>query len=334
MTSEDITSGSPGPDRDHDRLVELAEVDAFAPLRWLDRFGEPMSARHRCAQVTEALRSRPSPLVLRHAGEVLGALMWREVPDLAEHFDVSVREMVALLVAPGADRRAAVTELLEALGGVPGGGDGFVMLRVEADDIAGLSAATESGFELFETSLSFVNDLERRHLNPPFDPTGMRVHRFADGPLPDQLRALLHSAPTRMVDDHYHADPRLDTERCDALYDRVRDRVIEGIGADVLVYHELDGTVTGFGTFRRATDVEPYGIALLNGSIGFQFPGAPPGQSDASAAFMCNEPLLDNRLVEWGTQATNYRMVNMLGGRRSLRLCRASYVLHRWTDRP
>ncbi|MEZ4655918.1 MAG: hypothetical protein R3E12_20615 [Candidatus Eisenbacteria bacterium] len=313
-------------------LIEMAGVDAFAPMRWLDRFGAEVSVRHRSDQIREALRSAPRPLVVREGGEALGGLIWREVPDLAEHFDVPVREAVAVLVKPGVDRRPVVADLLGALTSEGAGNEGLVMLRIEADDRAGLAGATDSGFRLFETSLSFVNDLERRHLNPPYDATGMRVHCFDDGPVPDKMRSVLSSAPTRVVDDHYHADPRLDDERCDALYDRLRDRVIQGVGADVLVYHEIDGVITGFGTFKRAADLAPYDIALLDGSIGFQFPGAPPGQSSASAAFMCNEPLLENRFVEWGTQATNYRMVNMLAGRRSIRLCRTSYMLHCWTD--
>jgi hypothetical protein len=50
---------------------------------------------------------------------------------------------------------------------------------------------------------------------------------------------------------------------------------------------------------------------------------------------MCNEPLLeDARLVQWDTQATNLPMVNMLTGRPSIRFCRASYMLHSWTDEP
>ena len=46
-----------------------------------------------------------------------------------------------------------------------------------------------------------------------------------------------------------------------------------------------------------------------------------------------NEPLLDGaRFVQWDTQATNLPMVNMLAGRPSIRLCRASHMLHCWTD--
>ena len=99
-----------------------------------------------------------------------------------------------------------------------------------------------------------------------------------------------------------------------------------------MVYRVFEGTITGFGTFQRATDVEPYGIALLDSGFGYRPPGAPAGHGGAAAEFMCNESLLDNRFVEWDTQATNFPMVNMLIGRPSVRLVRSSYVLHRWTD--
>ena len=315
-------------------LIELAGNDGFAPMRWLDRFSKEVSLSVRSDQVREAIRSGSRTLVVREGRDVLGGIVWRAVPDLAEHFDVPVHEVVAVLADPAADRHPVVADLLGALRSEPAGDSGgFVMLRIEADDVAGLAGATDAGFRLLSTSFSLVNDLERRHLNPAYDAPGMSIHRFADGPLPDGMYSVLRSAPTPLVDDHYHADPRLDNKRCDALYDRKRERVLAGIGADVMVYREIEGTITGFGTFKRATDVEPYGIALLDGSFGYRPPGAPAGHGGAAAAFMCNESLLDNRFVEWDTQATNYGMVNMLTGRPSIRLVRSSYILRCWTDK-
>lgn len=317
------------------RLIDLATRDAFAPLRWLDRFSDGVSGSVRSDQVREALGSTARTRVLLDGDDLLGGVVWRAVPDLAEHFDMPVHEVVAVLVDPDGDRRAAAADLLGALrSDLAGDAPGFVLLRLEADDVAGLAGATDAGFRLVETSLTLVNDLERRHLNPPYEAPGMKTHRFADGPLPEEMRSLLRAAPSPLVDDHYHADPRLDDARCDALYDRKRERVLDGIGADVMVYREVDGTVTGFGTFKRAVELEPYGISLLDGAFGYRPPGAPPGHGTAAAEFMCNEPFLDNRFVEWDTQATNYPNLNMLLGRRSVRIVRSSYVLHCWTDEP
>lgn len=317
------------------RVIDLAETDRFAPLRWLDRFRDQVSLRLRSDQVREALRSGARPLIVTEGDDIAGCLIWRPVPDLADHFDLPVHEVVALLVDPQADRQTVATELLQALRSELGGGPGFAMLRLEVDDIAGLAAGAQTGFRLLETSLVMVNDLERRHLNPPYNPEGMGmgIHRFADGPLPEELHAALRAAPAPIVDDHYHADPRLDDARCDAIYDRRRDQVLDGVRADVLVYRKIDGVYSGFGTFKRDTAVEPHGIALLNDSIGYALPNSPRGHNSAAAEFMCNEPLLeDSRFVQWDTQLTNYPMVNMLAGRRSIRLCRASHMLHCWID--
>lgn len=331
------TSATPPPAAadDLDALLALAAIDGFAPLRWLDRFREQISTDVRTDQVRDALGSGPAPLVVRTGGAVRGGLLWRPLPDLAEIFDVPVHEVVAVLVDPSADRRSIVGSLLGALRNELAGGRGLVLLRLEVDDVEALAGATGSGFTVRETSLTLFNDLERRHLNPPYDPSGMKLHRFADGPLPGELQDLLRSAAAPIVDDHYHADPRLDDARCTAIYDRRRDQVIDGVRADVAVYREIDGVYYGFGTFKRDPAVAPYGITLLNDSFGYRPPGAPAGHNRNAAEFMCNEPLLDGaRFVQWDTQATNLPMVNMLLGRPSIKLCRVSHMLHGWIDGP
>jgi hypothetical protein len=316
-----------------DDLVALVGRDGFAPLRWLDRFSEQISGRVRSEQVREVLGGAPAPFVVRDGADVVGGLVWRPLPDLAEIFDHPVHEVVAVLVDERVDRRTTVAGLLGALRDELAGRSGLVMLRLEVDDVESLAGATSTGFTVRETSLALVNDLERRHLNPPFDPAGMKIHRFADGPLPEEMRAVLLSAPAPIVDDHYHADPRLDDDRCTAIYDRRRDQVLNGVRADVIVYREVDGVYYGFGTFKRDPDVGRHGLTLLNDSFGYRPPGSPPGHNRVAAEFMCNVPLLeDARLVQWDTQATNLPMVNMLAGRPSIRFCRASYMLHSWTD--
>ena len=333
MTSMSSNPPTGSTDDVDDRLVALAGRDAFAPLRYLDRFSEQATLPVRADQVRDALRSGPAPLVVREGEDIVAGLLWRPLPDLAELFDRPVHEVVAVLVEPTVDRRPAVTELLGALRDELAGDPGLVMLRIEVDDVEAMAAATATGFTVRETSLVLLNDLERRHLNPPYDPTGMKIHRFADGPLPEDLRALLRSARAPIVDDHYHADPRLDDERCTVIYDRRRDQVVDGIRADVAVYREIDGVYYGFGTFKRDPAVERYGVTLLNDSFGYRPPGAPAGHNRNAAEFMCNEPLLDGaRFVQWDTQATNLPMVNMLLGRPSIRLCRVTHMLHCWTD--
>jgi hypothetical protein len=313
-------------------VLELAARDPFRPRRWLDRYSDQLSLVLRSEQVGAVLRDGPPPLVASDGGDVAGALVWRPIPDLADFFEVPVHEVFALLVEPEADRRAVAASLLGALRGELGGGRGLVMFRIEADDVAGLGGATDAGFRVLETSIAFVNDYERRHLNPPYDPAGMGIHSFDDGPLPDEMHAALSRAPTGIVNDHYHADPRLDDARCDALYDRMRDRVLQGIGADVLIYRRFDGIYHGYGTFKRATGVAAHGITLLDGALGYKLPGPSVGPIGATGNYICNVPLLDSRLLQWDTQLTNYAVTNMLLGPRSLKLAHATHMLHCWTD--
>lgn len=321
------------PGSAEERLLALAAVDGFDPLRWLDRYRDRVSVDVRADQIREGLRSGPPPLLATSGEDLRGALLWRPLPDLVEIFDIPVHEVVAVLVDPAENRAAVVGDLLRALRDELAGPPGLVMLRLEVDDVEALAAATGTGFTVRETSITLMNDLERAHFNPPYDPTGMKIHRFADGPLPQALYDLLRSARSPIVDDHYHADPRLDDERCTAIYDRRRDQVIEGIRADVAVYREIDDVYYGFGTFKQDPAVAPYGLTLVNDSFGYRPPGAPPGHNRNAAEFMCNEPLLEgNRFVQWDTQATNLPMVNMLLGRPSIRPCRISHMLHCWTD--
>ena len=79
-------------------------------------------------------------------------------------------------------------------------------------------------------------------------------------------------------------------------------------------------------------DLDPFGVSIVGSSFGFRVEGAPPGNLTAVAEHVCNRPIVDNRLLEWSTQATNYSMVNMLCRQPSIRLCRTTQVLHRWTD--
>ncbi|MEZ5138982.1 MAG: hypothetical protein R2711_09530 [Acidimicrobiales bacterium] len=314
-----------------DDVLGLADRDPHAPLRPLARFGHDIARAHRVDHLAAALGAGAETLAVRDGGDLVGAVVHRSVPDLTEHFEQPVHEVVALLSEPDGDRRRLAHVGLDALRdllAVPT----LVLLRLEGDDLEAAAGASAVGYRLRETSLSFVNDLARRDLNPPRSDADVRVHRFADGPLPDEVRAAVRRGRTSFVDDHYHADPRLDRARCDDLYDRVRDRVVEGIGADVLVSRHLDGHMVGFGTWRRARELEPYGVAMVDNAFGFRLPGAPAGNLSEVGAYVCDEPLLENRLLEWSTQATNYPMVNMLCRRPSIRLCRTTQVLHGWSD--
>jgi hypothetical protein len=298
-------------------------------------FDLPIAAREQRDRVARQLESPGLHLVAVDGGEVVGQLSLRPVDDLSTLLGVPVHDVGPVVTAPEAGpERTSVAERLLVAGREAVAGDvaGLLLLRLEADDHEGLLAAEAAGFRLRETTLTFVNDLERRDRNPPPPDQDIRLHRFAvDGPLTDEAYAELRRQQFQLSDDHYHADPRLPNELCDAIYDRVFERTLRGGGADALVMRFVDGQFASMGTWLHLDHLEQYGVSIAGSPFGFRAQDAPPGNLGVTS-FVCNESITGNRLLEWTTQATNFAIVNMVIRLPSLRLCRTSYMLHCWTD--
>lgn len=318
-------------------VLALAARPQLAPLRYLRLFGHDIGGQEQHDRVARALKGDGTHLVLETDGRVAAQASIAEVRDLTDHFDVPFHEVGPVLVDPRSPvpRALAAQLLLEALvDSVAGTPPGVVMLRLESDDGDGLLGAEEAGFRIRETSLTYVNDLERRHRNGPVDlGDTIRVHRFADGgPLEREFIDRVKGDASRVAMDHYHADPRLPDAACDALYERLLERLLHGVGSDVLIMRIHEGEPAGMGTWRHWSEAEPYGVSMAGSSFGFRIGSAPPGLLNEVTDYVCNESITGNRLLEWSTQAANLPMANMIARPNSIRLCRTSHVLHRWTD--
>jgi hypothetical protein len=329
-----IRSVEPG---DRASLLAVAADGEFAPLRYLAMFGHDVAGQEQRDRAERILDAPGAHLVREVDAQVVGQASASPVPDLSEHFGLPFHEVGPLLTPLGADDRSTtVKELLDALvRDVADQAPGVVMLRLETDDLAGLLGAEEAGFRLRETTVTYVNDLERASRNPTVEMgDAVRLHRFGvDEPLPESTFTGIRGQASQVTQDHYHADPRLPDERCDALYERVLDRGLRGEGSDCIVMRiGDDGRLQGFGTWRHWSELDRYGVSMAGSSFGFRAPGAPAGFLHEVAAFVCATSITGNRLLEWSTQATNFPMVNMMCRQPSIRFCRSSYVLHRWTD--
>jgi len=316
--------------------LEVAARGEFAPLRYLAMFGHEVAGLEQRDRVDQILGGPGVHLLADEGSTWRGQASATPVDDLSDHFGVPFHEVGPLLTPVGdADRATTVRRLLDGLcEAVTGPEPGVMMLRLESDDLAGLLGAEEAGFRLRETTLTYVNDLDRASRNPPTElRDAVRLHRFGvDEPLPESTFEGIRGQASQVTQDHYHADPRLPDERCDALYERVLDRGLRGEGSDCIVMRiGDDGRLQGFGTWRHWSELDRYGVSMAGSAFGFRAPGASAGLQYEVAAFVCNESITGNRLLEWSTQATNYAMVNMMSRRPSIRLCRSSYVLHRWT---
>lgn len=320
---------------DRDVISALAESGAYAALRHLALFGHEIAGVEQRDRVLARFGGSAVELVAAD-GAVGGYLAAWEVDDLSEHFGVRVVEVGPLIAG---DDRVGRCRIAQALAGalmerVSGDGPAMVMWRVESDDLASLHAAEGVGFRCMETSLTWVNDLERAHLNDPVSTEGLVLLDLTDGAAQDSELFEPLRAGARMVMslDHYHADPRLSDDRCDALYERRFERALRGEGADVAVIRLVDGEVFGAGFWRAARELEQYGVELAGSGYGFRVPGRAAGMSEGFTSFVCNNSLTGNRLMDWTTQATNFPQVNMTSRQRSIRMVRSSYMLHGWVD--
>lgn len=321
-------------DADLDHVAALAEADPFAPLRYLQLFGISVGGLVQ----RDAVGDLAAAGHLRVVPGVVGAVGALPVPYLSEHFGVPFRHTGPVLTGPDATRSERFDRALALIGAVvaePHEGEPRLdVLRLEADDLAGLHAAQQVGFRLLETTLTWVNDLERIHLNPPrADWPDIEVVRLGIDPRPsEETLSGLRGGGALIGGDHYHHDERLDPVLAASLYERWLDRGLEGDGSDVAVLRFHEGALIGIGLWTRWRHLERYGVAMLGNGFGFRAGWAPPGTTQDFSAIVCNRPLLDNRLLEWSTQSTNYPMANMISREPSIRLCRTSHVLHRWSD--
>jgi hypothetical protein len=322
---------------DAEPLRELAHKSPWAPLRYLSMFGHEVAGEVLADQVAVATEGPGVHLTTTAPGSpsVEAQVSVVPVPDLEAHFGMPFHEAGTLLSrAEGTDRREAVEAMLDrALSRLDApGAPGVVMCRVEADDVQGLLGAEAAGFRVLETTVTFVNDLLRADRNPAPPDVEVRVVRPGTDPVDPELFGPLRGQPSQVSDSHYHRDPRLPDDRCDALYERLFERALDGVGADVVVMRMHESRIASLGSWRHWGELEPYGVSMAGSAFGFRASWAPPG-NQAVVSRVTGEPITGNRLLEWSTQASNLPMVNMICRQPSMRLCRTSYVLHCWTDR-
>jgi hypothetical protein len=329
-TAGDVRSLRPD---DLAQVLAIAEEAAFAPLRYLAVFGHgDVVGPEQRDRTGRQLTGPGTHLILEDDGVIRGEITVHAVDDLTEHFGRTFYD-VGPVLAPAAtpiERGTIASRLLSAA--IEVAVDGVSVLRVESDDRATLRAAEDLGFRIMETSLTYVNDLGRADRNlDPESPDIALHHLGIDAPIPNEAFDEVRVGADQLTEDHYHADPRLPDALCNALYRRLLERGLRGEGADALVLRMHEDRIIGLGIWRHWKHLDPYGVSMAGNGFGFRAFYAAPG-SDRFTAFVCNNSLTGNRLLEWTTQSTNFPMVNMICSQRSIRLCRSSYVLHRWSD--
>src|ERR1043166_10227468 len=118
----------------------------------------------------------------------------------------------------------------------------LLISKCMASERATFQSMERAGFVMMETMLCLEADLTKPI--PP-DPGGARVRPVGSGDEPVIVQVA--AAAFRGYVSHYHADPRLDRERCDEIYVDWAERAcrLRGEGDEVLIA-EADGTAAGY----------------------------------------------------------------------------------------
>ena len=320
-------------------VLDLAADDIWAPHRYLRIFGTDVGGAAQQAAVSRAIKARGMHLVAVDADQTVGYIGVERNDDLSEHFEIPIFEIGPVLTHPDGDRRVIAGPLVEAaveqVDLQRSSDRSLVMMRIGADDVDLQSSSQVVGFAVRDILLTFINDLARAHRNPVVPESYPHISIVELDGRTDWLTAddmdRLRIGAGYFIHDHYHRDPLLDDERCQKLYLRQLERSIAGEGADVAVVHRQEEAILGVGFWRKNQDLAALGVLLADGSFGLRLSGGPPGVvSDEFSSYVCNRPVVDNRLLEWSTQVTNFSQVNMATRERSIRLCRSSMALHLW----
>lgn len=125
----------------------------------------------------------------------------------------------------------------------------MLIARCPTADLPATHAMESNGFRLMDTLVYHLCDLP---LPAAEGSSAVRVSVRSVQPGEEAEVSRLAADVFRAYSGHYHADPRLDRDRCDAAYASwaYRSCVSREVADDVLVA-ELDGRLAGFHTLRR-----------------------------------------------------------------------------------
>jgi GNAT superfamily N-acetyltransferase len=200
----------------------------------------------------------------------------------------------------------------------------FLIARCRVEELATVHAMERAGFRLMDTLLYWACNLVKGPI--PADDCAVPIRPMRAGEA-NSVRSIAVEI-FRGYFGHYHADPRLDPQQCDAAYVSWAERscLSKDVAEEVLVA-ELDGRLVGFITLRRNSAEE--GEAVVGGVL-------PEAQGlGIYRAFQV-------RSMQWceargctrilgSTQVTNTAVQKVLA-RLGYEPSYAYYTLHKWFD--
>jgi ribosomal protein S18 acetylase RimI-like enzyme len=128
--------------------------------------------------------------------------------------------------------------------------------KVQPLEFAAIHALERQGFLLMDTLLDFLFDSSRTPLesiNPPKRLSGLRIRLAKPEDLPAVLA--LNEKAFANFSGRYHSDPKMPPRTGTKVYDEwVRSSF--GGWADWILVAEIEGTIAGYGVWKKASDAE------------------------------------------------------------------------------
>lgn len=133
----------------------------------------------------------------------------------------------------------------------------LLIARCETGDLVAAQSMESKGFLLMDTLVYYGFDLTKKPI--PEDAGGFLIRRLQPGD--ESEIPMVASAAFKGYLGHYHADPRLDSNKCDEVYRLWAARsCATDKAADEVLVAEHDGRVAGFATLRRNSPQEVEGL--------------------------------------------------------------------------
>lgn len=152
--------------------------------------------------------------------------------------------------------RVTAASLPEALAYCRANRVSFLVARCPADDLAAAQAMEREGFILTDTLCYYAR---RLGLQPAADTPAVRIRPYAPGDEAGVVAVARHSFSG--YQGHYHADPRLDRARCDAVYSDWAERsCLSRDVADEVLIGDSGTSVVAFATLRLNSADEGEGV--------------------------------------------------------------------------
>lgn len=199
----------------------------------------------------------------------------------------------------------------------------FLVARCATSDLIAAQNMQKLGFQLMDTLVYYRFDLSGRQIPKDKSVFPVRPLRQEDC---ERVRAIA-SAAFKGYMGHYHADRRLERDRCDEAYASWAERSCTKAAADEVLVAEHEGHVAGFGSLRLNSAQEAEGL-LYAVTPGLQGRGVCPslmiGSLDWTRSQGAHRMLIS-------TQITNVSM-QKVWCRVGFEFSHSYYTLHKWFD--